>query len=57
MARSKPFIKKNGIKTQDELDLKSFQWVLGNPDAHTICPSMPNFDALDRLLPLSGTQL
>ena len=57
VASSKPFIEKNGIKTQDELDLKSFQWVLGNPDAHTICPSMPNYDALDRLLPLSGTQL
>ena len=54
---SKPFIEKYGIKTQDELDLRSFQWVLGNPDAHTICPSMPNFDALDRILPLSGTQL
>ena len=57
VTRSKPFIEKYGIKTQDELDLKSFQWVLGNPDAHTICPSMPNFDALDRILPLSGTQL
>jgi len=55
--RSKPFIEMYGIKTKDELDLKSFQWVLGNPDAHTICPSMPNFDALDRILPLSGTQL
>ena len=57
VTRSKPFIEKHGIKTQDELDLKSFQWVLGNPDAHTICPSMPNFDALDSILPLSGTQL
>ena len=57
VTRSKPFIEKYGIKTQDELDLKSFQWVLGNPDAHTICPSMPNFDALDRILPLSGTRL
>ena len=57
VARSKPFIEKYDIKTQDELELKSFQWVLGNPDAHTICPSMPNFDALDRILPLSGTQL
>ena len=55
--RSKPFIEKYGIKTQDELDLKSYQWVLGNPDAHTICPSLPTFDALDRMLPLSGTQL
>ena len=55
--KSKPFIKKYGIKTQEELDLKSFQWVLRNPDAHTICPSMPTFDALDRVLPLTGTQL
>ena len=55
--RSKPFIEKYGITTQDELDLKSYQWVLGNPDAHTICPSMPTFDALERMLPLSGTQL
>ena len=57
VAGSRAFIEKYGIETQDELELKSFQWVLGNPDAHTICPSMPTFDALDRLLPLSGTQL
>lgn len=57
VAASRPFIAKHGIKTQDELDLKSFQWVLRNPDAHTICPSMPTFDDLDRILPLSGTQL
>ncbi|MCP4573682.1 MAG: aldo/keto reductase [bacterium] len=54
---SKPFVAEHGITTQDELDLKSFQWVLRNPDAHTICPSMPTFDALDRILPLTGTQL
>jgi len=54
---SKPFIEEHGIETQDELELKSFKWVLRNPDVHTICPSMPTFDALDRILPLSGTQL
>jgi len=54
---SKPFIEKHGIKSQDELDMKSLQWVLRNPDAHTICPSTPSFDALDRVLRLSGTQL
>jgi aryl-alcohol dehydrogenase-like predicted oxidoreductase len=54
---SKPFVAKYGITTQDELDLKSLQWVLANPDAHTICPSMPTFDDLDRILPLSGTWL
>ena len=57
VAASGPFIKEHGITTQDELDLKSFQWVLRNPDAHTIIPSMPTFDALERILPLSGTQL
>jgi len=54
---SKPFMEKHGIKTQDQLDYASFQWVLRNPDAHTICPSMPNFDMIDRYLPLTGTQL
>jgi predicted aldo/keto reductase-like oxidoreductase len=57
MAASKPFIDKHGIKTQDDLDMRSYQWVLRNPDAHTICPSMPNFDRLDKFLPLSGTEL
>jgi len=57
LAESAPFIARHGIKSQDELDMKSFQWVLRNPDAHTICPSMPTFDAIDRLLPLSGTEL
>ncbi len=57
LAASKPFIEKHGAKTQDELDIKSYQWVLRNADAHTICPSMPNFDRLDKFLPLTGTQL
>lgn len=57
LALSKPFIEKHGIKTQDELDMKSFQWVLRNPDAHTICPSTPTFDTIDKALRLSGTQL
>jgi len=56
-AISKPFIEKHGIKTQDDLDFKSLQWVLSNSDAHTIVPSMPNFDMLDKYLPLTGTQL
>jgi predicted aldo/keto reductase-like oxidoreductase len=57
VAATRPFAEKHGIATQDELDLKSFQWVLRNPDAHTICPSMANFDLIDKYLPLSGTQL
>jgi len=56
-AATKPFMDRHGIKTQEELRFKSLQWVLGNPDAHTIVPSMSSFDDLDRLLPLSGTRL
>jgi len=56
-AATGPFMAEYGIKTQEELTFKSLQWVLRNPDAHTICPSMASFDDLDRFLPLSGTQL
>ncbi|MCP4601771.1 MAG: aldo/keto reductase [Proteobacteria bacterium] len=51
------FKDKYGVKTQQEIDLASVQWVLGNPDMHTICVSMPSFDSLDLYLPLSGTEL
>jgi predicted aldo/keto reductase-like oxidoreductase len=57
LAASKPFMEKYGVKTQDELNFKSLQWVLRNPDAHTICPSMSSFDDLDKYLPLTGTEL
>jgi predicted aldo/keto reductase-like oxidoreductase len=54
---TKPFMDAYGIKTQDELNFKSLQWVLRNPDAHTIVPSMRSFDDIDRYLPVSGTTL
>lgn len=57
VAESRPFVERHGIRTQEELDRKSYLWVLRNPDAHTICPSMPTFEAIDRMLPLSGTEL
>ena len=57
LAESSSFIERHGIRTQEELDRKSYQWVLRSPDAHTICPSMATFEAVDRMLPLSGTRL
>ena len=57
LAATRPFMEKYDLKTQDELDYASLQWVLRNPDAHTICPSLPNFDLVDKYLPLSGTEL
>ncbi len=57
VAKTRPFLEQYGIRSQDELDRRSYQWVLNNPDAHTICISMRNFDGIDRWLPLSGTRL
>ncbi len=55
--KTKPFLAKHGIKTKELLRNKSLQWVLQNPDMHTICVSMPGFDDIDKTLPLSGTKL
>lgn len=55
--RTRPFMAKHGVKNQDELNFKSYQWVLNNPDAHTLCVSLASFDLIDRYLPLSGTRL
>ena len=57
LEQSGPFVAKHGVKTQNELNIKSLQWVLRNPDAHCIVPSMPDFDMLDKYIPLSGTEL
>ncbi|MCP4548169.1 MAG: hypothetical protein GY835_17025 [bacterium] len=53
----KPFTDKHGLTTQDQLQKASTQWVLRNPDMHTVCVSMPDFDSLDNMVPLSGTEL
>ncbi|MCP4601938.1 MAG: twin-arginine translocation signal domain-containing protein [Proteobacteria bacterium] len=51
------FVAKHGLKTQDELDKASIRWVLANPDMHTVCVSTPDFDMLDKTIPISGTDL
>ena len=35
---------KHGITTDDELREASVQWVLQNPDMHTVCVGMRDFD-------------
>jgi len=55
--KSKPFIEKFGIKTEDQLLKSSLQWVLNNEDMQSICVSMNDFDMIDKIIPLSGTKL
>ena len=53
----KRFAERYGLRTADQLRLGSIQWVLQNPDAHTVCVSLNDFDNIDRVVALSGTSL
>jgi predicted aldo/keto reductase-like oxidoreductase len=56
-AETKPFMEEHGVTTKQDLQLTAVKWVLSNPDMHTACIGFRDFDAIDRLLPLSGTKL
>jgi predicted aldo/keto reductase-like oxidoreductase len=51
------FAERYGLRTGDQLRLGSIQWVLQNPDAHTVCISLNDFDNIDRVVAISGTNL
>jgi predicted aldo/keto reductase-like oxidoreductase len=51
------FAARHGLRTHDQLRFGSIQWVLQNPDAHTVCISLNDFDNIDRVVALSGTKL
>jgi predicted aldo/keto reductase-like oxidoreductase len=53
----KPFAEKYGLTTDEELQEKCIQWVLKNPDMHTVLVAMRDFETVDRILPVSGTEL
>lgn len=55
--KSKPFIEKWGIKTNDQLRRTSIHWVAQHPDMHTTCVSFVDFDMIDQIIPISGTKL
>ena len=55
--KTKPFLNKYGIKTEDQLFTSSIKWVLNNKDMHTACIAMRDFDLLEKVISLSGTKL
>jgi len=55
--RTRPFVERYGISTEEQLRLGSIHWVLQNPDMHTACIAFTNFDLVDKVIPLSGTEL
>jgi ferredoxin len=55
--RTQRFADRYGIENEEALQLASIQWVLQNADMHTACISAWNFDFIDKIVALSGTQL
>jgi aryl-alcohol dehydrogenase-like predicted oxidoreductase len=55
--RTLPFVEQYGLSTEEQLRLGSIHWVLQNPDMHTACIAFTNFDLVDKVIPLSGTEL
>ena len=55
--RTQPFVEQYGLATEEQLRLGSIHWVLQNPDMHTACIAFTKFDLVDKVIPLSGTQL
>jgi predicted aldo/keto reductase-like oxidoreductase len=53
----KNFADRFGLRTDDQLRYGSIQWVLQNPDAHTVCISLNDFDNIDRVVSISGSKL
>jgi predicted aldo/keto reductase-like oxidoreductase len=56
-AEQSQFAERYGLRTGDQLRFGSIQWVIQNPDAHTVCVSLNDFDNIDRVVALSGTSL
>jgi predicted aldo/keto reductase-like oxidoreductase len=55
--RTRPFVDRYGLQTEEQLRLGSIHWVIQNPDMHTACIAFTNFDLVDKVIPLSGTEL
>ena len=55
--KTRSFVEQYGLQTEEQLRLGSIHWVLQNPDMHTACVAFTNFDLIDKVVPLSGTQL
>ncbi|KKN33350.1 hypothetical protein LCGC14_0804620 [marine sediment metagenome] len=51
------FMKKYGITGAEQARDAAIKFCLGNPDVHSVCPSMNSFEELDTFVALSGTRL
>ena len=52
-----PFAKKHNLTSEEQLKLTSIQWVLQNPDMHSVCISFSDFTQVDQTISLSGSKM
>jgi predicted aldo/keto reductase-like oxidoreductase len=55
--RGQDFMKKYGMTGPAEARDAAIKFCLGNPDVHSVCPSMNTFEELEAFVALSGTRL
>jgi hypothetical protein len=55
--RTRVFADRYGVETAEQLRLCSFHWAIQSRDLHCACVSMPDFDMVDKVVALSGTEL
>jgi predicted aldo/keto reductase-like oxidoreductase len=55
--RTRPFVERYGIQTDEQLRLGSFHWAIQSPDMHCACVNMPDFEMVDKVVALSGTPM
>lgn len=55
--RGSEFIQKYGITGPERARDAAIRFCLGNPNVHSVCPSMNTFDELQSFVSLSGTRL
>ncbi len=55
--KTKDFREKHGIAGVAGLRVAAAKWVLQNPDMHTVCLGMRDFEQVDRFVALSGSRM
>ncbi len=55
--KTKDFREKHGITGVAGLRVAAAKWVLQNPDMHTVCLGMRDFEQVDRFVALSGARM
>ncbi len=55
--RTRTFVERYGVQTEDQLRLGSIHWAIQDPEMHTVCVTFADFDQIDRVVALSGTEL